>query len=236
MEAVPTALITGCGQGLGHELCEVYCERGWSVLPLLRSPEVAARLWASAPERCHPIVADVTAVDVEARIAAALGNHPEGLDLLVNNAGNIKKVRGLSETTPEDLVTLFEVHCVGAFRCTRAALPFLLRAGRAIVVNISSRKGSIARVLAGQGTGIYSYQIAKAAQNMLSACLDVELRSRGVRVFAVHPGKLRTAVAPADADTPPRLAAERLADWLASVARHESCGLHDVMQGGLIEW
>jgi NAD(P)-dependent dehydrogenase (short-subunit alcohol dehydrogenase family) len=41
---------------------------------------------------------------------------------------------------------------------------------------------------AGRGGGIYSYQIAKCAQNMLTACMDQELRSRGIRVFAVHPG------------------------------------------------
>jgi NAD(P)-dependent dehydrogenase (short-subunit alcohol dehydrogenase family) len=233
---MPSVLITGAGRGLGRALLEVYSERGWTTFPLLRSFEVAAELETASPESCHPIVADVRADDLETRITAALGQHPAGLDVLVNNAGNIRKLRGLAQTTPEDLLDLFRVHCVGALGCTRAALPFLTRTGRGIVVNVTSRKGSIRGVLEGRGTGIYSYQIAKAAQNMLSACLDFELRETGVRVFAVHPGRLTTEVGPADADTPPRVAAVRLADWVASVDSRTACGLHDVMDDRLLDW
>ncbi len=233
---MPSILVTGAGRGFGRALCEVHRERGWTVFPLLRSFTVAAELKARDPERCHPIVADVARDDVEARIAAVLRGHTDALDLLVNNAGNIRKLRGLERAAPEDLVEAFRVHCVGAMRCTRAALPFLERSARPWVVNVSSRKGSIAGVLEGRGTGIYSYQIAKAAQNMLSACLDHELSPRGIRVLGVHPGRLLTEVGPPDADTSPDLAAARLADWLATLDRDAACGLHDVMAGSRIEW
>ncbi|MBU0754470.1 MAG: SDR family oxidoreductase [Planctomycetes bacterium] len=147
----------------------------------------------------------------------------------MNNAGNIRKHRGLLNTTVEDLEVLFSVHCVGAFRCVKSALPFLKRSGRPMVVKISSRWGSISRSVSGKGGGIYSYQIAKCAQNMLTACLDQELEKEGIRVLAVHPGKLKTQVAAADADTEPQAAAEVLAEWIERIDERTECVLHDLM-------
>jgi NAD(P)-dependent dehydrogenase (short-subunit alcohol dehydrogenase family) len=232
---VPAVLITGAGRGFGRALLEEYLERNWVVFPLVRDPGVAATLAAAAPG-CHPVVGDVGTPGVEASIATALGTHVEGLDVLVNNAGHVKKLRGLAVTAPDDVEAMVRVHCVGALRCVRAALPWLRRAPRPTVVNITSRFGSISRTAAGEFRGLYSYHIAKAAQNMLTACLDVELRGQGIRIFAVHPGRLRTAVAAADADTDPADAARALADWVEGVDRDAPCGCHDLMAGGLIEW
>jgi NAD(P)-dependent dehydrogenase (short-subunit alcohol dehydrogenase family) len=233
---MPTVLITGASKGFGRELFDVFLERGWTVFPLVRDPAIADDLKAAAWTSGHPIVADVTSPDVGNRIFKVLQAHTKSLDLLVNNAGSIKKLRRLPHLTAEDLEELFEVHCVGAFRCTLAALPFLRRAERPLVVNITSRKGSIGRTLAGEGGNVYSYKIAKCAQNMLTACLDHELRGEGIRAFAVHPGRLMTDVAAVDADTSPRDAAVKFVDWVESVDRHAVCGMHDLMDGGLIEW
>lgn len=231
---MPAVLVTGAGRGFGRALAQEYLRRGWTLYPLVRDPG-AAEKFAAVPA-CRPIVADVAADGVEEAIAAALGEHDEALDLLVNNAGSIRKLRGLAATTPADLEALFRVHCVGALRCVRAALPWLRRSAGATVVDVTSRFGSIGRTAAGEFRGIYSYQIAKAAQNMLSVCLDHELRAEGIRVFAVHPGRLRTAAGAVDADTEPAIAARRFADWVDRVGRDAPCGCHDLMGGGLIEW
>lgn len=230
---MPSILITGAGRGFGRELLEVYSGLGWTLFPLVRDPHVAAAL---AGERCHPIRADVGFPDAEEEISKVLNEHDRALDVLVNNAGHVWKRRWLPETTAEDIEDLFRVHCLGAFRCTRAALPFLKRAARPTVVNISSRFGSVSRVAGGEFRGIYSYSIAKSAQNMLTACLDRELRSEGVRVFAVHPGRLKTTAAAVDADTEPRAAAETLAKWIDTVDRDAECGLWDLMEANLIPW
>jgi NAD(P)-dependent dehydrogenase (short-subunit alcohol dehydrogenase family) len=231
---MPSVLVTGAGHGFGRELGRVFLERGWTVLPLVRAPEDMAP-WAEA-DRCFPLCADVGAADAEHAIGRALEARTSALDLLVNNAGQIHKRRWLSETVVEDVEELFRVHCAGALRCTRAALPFLRRAPRPIVVNVTSRFGSIARSAAGEFRGIYSYSIAKCAQNMLTVCLDQELRKEGIRVFAVHPGRLRTAAAAVDADTEPRVAAARLADWLDAIDRDADCFLYDLMGGGVLPW
>lgn len=232
--AMPSVLVTGASRGFGREILDVYRGRGWTLFPLVRDPEVAKAL--AEADRCHPICGDVGEAAVEEAIRDVLQARASALDLLVNNAGQIRKLRWLKETKAEDIEDLFRVHCLGAFRCTRAALPFLRRAPRPTVVNVTSRFGSIAGAVAGEFRGIYSYSIAKSAQNMLTACLDRELRPEGIRVLAVHPGRLRTDVAAADADTDPRAAAERLAEWLDSLDRDADCRLHDPTGGGVLPW
>lgn len=231
---MPSVLITGASGGFGRELVDVFRLAGWTVFPLVRDRE-AATLWQSL-DHCHAICGDVGVPDVESAIAEALGAHGDALDLLINNAGDVKKLRWLPATSPEDIEELVRVHCVGAFRCTRAALPFLRKGADPAVVNITSRFGSVARVAAGEFRGIYSYSIAKSAQNMLTACLDQELRKEGIRVFAVHPGRLKTAAGAVDADTDPRLAAERLLQWVQSVDRNTECALYDLMSREVIPW
>ncbi len=232
---MPSLLVTGAGRGFGRELFEVFSERGWTVFPLVRDAAVATGLASGRGPACRPIVADVTSDAVEGAIAEALARDGGPLDLLVNNAGSIEKAYGLDDTTPAALEESFRVHCVGALRCVKAALPFLRRAQLPTVVDVTSRWGSIAGAVTGR-SGVYAYQIAKAAQNMLSACLDRELRPQGVRVFALHPGRLLTSVAASDADVQPRDAALRFAEWGTSVDREAPCGIHDLLGGGLIPW
>jgi NAD(P)-dependent dehydrogenase (short-subunit alcohol dehydrogenase family) len=233
---VPSVLVTGASRGFGRELADEYGRRGWTVFALVRKPK-AVRLWdQDAAGWCHPICADVGLASVEKAIGTTLAARGDALDLLINNAGEVRKRRWLAETTSEDIEDLFRVHCLGAFRCTRAALPFLRRGRNPTVVNITSRFGSMGRMTGGGFRGVYSYSIAKCAQNMLTACLDQELRQEGLRVLAVHPGQLRTSVAAADADTEPHVAAVKLADWLESLGRDVPCGLHDLMAGSVIPW
>jgi hypothetical protein len=63
-----------------------------------------------------------------------------------------------------------------------------------------------------------------------------EFRPRGIRVFAVHPGHLKTAAAPPDADTLPEIAAERLADWIEKIDQNAPCALSDRLSGTVLPW
>jgi NAD(P)-dependent dehydrogenase (short-subunit alcohol dehydrogenase family) len=231
-----TVLITGAGRGFGRALLDAFADREWCVFPLVRESRVADEL-ASSYERCRPIIGDVSADEVHERISQTLTEHTESLDLLVNNAGNIVKTPGVLGMTPAELAEHFQVHCVGAFRCVKAASPFLARADRPLVVNVSSRRGTFSFTQAEQVVGrAYAYRIAKCAQNLLTLCLDQELRESGIRVFAVHPGRLRTEVAPPDADTEPHQAAAALVTWVESIDRSAPSRLFDLMGQTTLDW
>jgi NAD(P)-dependent dehydrogenase (short-subunit alcohol dehydrogenase family) len=233
---VPSVLITGAGQGLGRELVRVYAANGWTTFPLVRKPEDVRQLAADHSPDCFPIVGDVGEDAVEKSIADALEAHSESLDVLINNAGNIKKERGLLRAEASDMLDHFNVHCIGALRCSRACLPFLRKAPRPVIVNITSRRGSISRTPFIDGGLIYAYKIAKAAQNMLTACLSEELRADKIRVFAIHPGGLKTSVAPPDADVEPSDAALRLSHWIDDADDTLDCACYDLTTGEIIDW
>ncbi len=185
---------------------------------------------------CHAIVGDVTTDSIEKEMSDSLARYTDSLDLLINNAGNIRKVRGIENATPRELIEHFNVHCAGAARCVRAALPFLKKSPKAAIVNISSRFSSISLVLDWERDYVYAYSIAKCAQNMLTACLHQELKKFNIKVLAVHPGRLKTVNAPPDADTEPRQAAERLYEWLGTLPDNPECQLYDIMGRKIIEW
>lgn len=192
--------------------------RGYRVHGLVRTPQAAATLCA----RCAaalPIIGDVARPQVIAAIQDALARRGDGLNLLINNAGTGASIRTLQDGVEEEIAAHVNVHCLGALRVSRAALPLLRRAEPALIVNLSSRFGSPRRAAAGlfQGRALsYAYPIAKAAQNMLTLRMAEELRASHVRVCAVHPGQVQTASGSTDALTIPAEGAVRFLDWLES--------------------
>jgi NAD(P)-dependent dehydrogenase (short-subunit alcohol dehydrogenase family) len=115
-------------------------------------------------------------------------------------------------------------------------LPNLLAAPSPLVINVSSRLGSIHDQAAGRYrdfTTSYAYRISKAAQNMATVCLATELAPR-VRVWGIHPGSLRTGMGRAGAGGDPMGAAHRLLE-LATANDVASPRLLD-LEGGEIAW
>ena len=233
---MPSILITGASRGFGRELLKLYLKNDWSVFPLIRYGDSILEIVSKFPSSCFPIEADITSDLVYSHIEKVVKKNTNSLDVLINNAGNIRKNRGFINAAENDLIDLFNVHCVGAFRCTKAALPFLQKSQNPVIINITSRWGSISRTASGQGNTIYSYNIAKCAQNMLTACLHQEFKEQNFRVFAVHPGKLLTSVAAHDADTQPEIAAAKLYDWIKNLKKNQECRLYDLMGGSTIDW
>ena len=187
-----SAPITGAGSGLGLALAVALVARGSTVLGLVRRQESAAALLAATADRAAAVQGDVTEPAIEDAIAAALARHRKPLDLLVNNAGAMAVGLHLGRALdPAEVLRLIDLHCNGALRCTRAALPALRLAERAMVVNVSSRLASLTRVSAGDFDALrisYAMRISKAALNMATICLARELAADGIAVHCVHPG------------------------------------------------
>jgi NAD(P)-dependent dehydrogenase (short-subunit alcohol dehydrogenase family) len=112
----------------------------------------------------------------------------------------------------------------------------LKKADEPVIVNISSRKGSIHKISSGEYRILFPYQIAKAAQNMLTACLNQELKDQKIKTYAIHPGNLKTDVAPPDADTEAVVAAGKLYQWINSDNKPPTHFFYSVMDDTIMEW
>ena len=175
-------LITGGESGLGLALVRAFTDAGdsVSVLSCAASPE----LDALAPDM-HADV-DVTNAAAVYRAAAAMGDAP--IDVLINNAG-IMIEDDIDSLDVAAVRLQFEVNALGPLN---VALAFRRRlSSGSKLVNISSRLGSIGDNESGDD---YGYRMSKAAQNMLTSNLAVELGKAGIIVAAAHPGIVATGM------------------------------------------
>jgi NAD(P)-dependent dehydrogenase (short-subunit alcohol dehydrogenase family) len=230
-------LITGAGRGLGFALADIFYQKGWQVFPLVRSKSGALSLKKKLGARCVPIVGDVRDLKIEQTIAKALLENTSTLDVLVNNAGIPGKGFHIQDVSTVELLNLFDVHCVGAVRCVQACLPFLQQSKQPVIVNITSRLGSITKTSNGDFTGeehSYAYRIAKAAQNMLSACLATDGHLTATHVLSVHPGRMKTSLGD---DLSPRSPDESAKALFRLVTRRKvpKSGFFDIYNG-TISW
>lgn len=188
-------LITGAGRGLGLELTRIALERGHAVVACVRDRnhpsaellELAERYLGQARIETLDIVSEA---DAE-KLAGKLREESFGLDALVNNAGVLLgRDGGIAELSMDDVRRTFEVNLFGPLAAAKHLTPLLRESesGADIVVNISSEAGSFA----GAYGGDYPYALSKTALNMFSKQLNEELKLRGIRVLAVHPGWIRT--------------------------------------------
>jgi NAD(P)-dependent dehydrogenase (short-subunit alcohol dehydrogenase family) len=175
-------LITGAESGLGLALTRVFIDAGSTVAALCR--ESSPALDALAPD-IHEGV-DVTNAAAVYRAAADMGD--KTIDVLINNAGimiedhidriDIAAVRGQ-----------FEVNALGPLSMALAFRKRFRRGSR--MVNISSRLGSMEDNDSGED---YGYRMSKAAQNMLTSNLSIDLAKEDVIVVALHPGIVATGM------------------------------------------
>ena len=194
-----SVLITGAGKGLGFALASQLFLQQYNLYLVVRKQSAKELLIKSFPQ-AKVLVCDITAQTYSEQLATWLGD--AHLDVIINNAGAGSKGNDLASATALQLQQAFNTHCVGAFSTVQSSLENLKRSSQPLIINISSRRGSMSMQAEGaaKGSGCsYSYRIGKAAQNMLSLCLADELEELGIRVAAVHPGRLLTQLAASDA-------------------------------------
>jgi NAD(P)-dependent dehydrogenase (short-subunit alcohol dehydrogenase family) len=196
----PVALVTGAARGIGLATARRFLAAGMRVALLdidrdtLAAAHAALTLEFPAEAgavRVLALPADVASeADVRAavaRIDAAFGR----LDVLVNNAG-IAVFKPIGETTRAEWQRVLDVNLTGPFLCTQACLPLLARAGgRGAVVNIASISGLRASTLR------VAYGTSKAGFIHLTKQQAAELGAMGIRVNAIAPGPVDTAMAKA---------------------------------------
>ena len=213
---MPSVLITGAAKGLGRELSRSFFHHRWSLYLIVRSAESDADLKNEFPE-AKILISDIRSAEHEGILKKWLGDC--SIDVLVNNAGVGGQGPSLETANAEQISTVFETNCVGVFSTVKGAYQSLKRAERGLVINISSRRGSLSMQAsrAAKGSGCsYSYRISKAAQNMLTLCLADDLEEVGIDVAAIHPGRLLTKMASKDAHMTPEKSAGLISDLVIS--------------------
>ncbi|HEY5950339.1 MAG TPA: SDR family oxidoreductase [Kofleriaceae bacterium] len=195
-------LVTGANRGIGLELVRQLRERGDEVEACARSPQQASELQALASDRVRIHRVDVTDVSSIRALAQSLGD--AAIDILFNVAGVYggprQSVRQMADDLElADVASTFEINAIGPLRMSVALLPQLRRGGAKKIVSLTSGMGSISDNTSG---GYYAYRMSKAALNMMTRSLAVDLASEGITAFVINPGWVQTDMGGAHAPTP----------------------------------
>jgi NAD(P)-dependent dehydrogenase (short-subunit alcohol dehydrogenase family) len=186
------ALVTGAARGIGLATVKRFLADGWRVALLDIDDETLNRTHIALP-RSDAIIAiccDVADAEGVARALAIVAERFGRLDALVNNAG-IAIFKPILDVTYEDWSRVLAVNLTGPFLCVQAAVPLMRDSGGGAIVNITSISGLRASTLR------TAYGTSKAGLAHLTQQQAVELASLGIRVNAVAPGPVDTAMAKA---------------------------------------
>lgn len=187
------ALVTGASRGLGRALAEQLAGKGARVALVAR--ETGALDDAVAAIRARGGDAHAVAGDISDKHAIhAIAGQAHGLigeiGIAIHNASTLgpTPLRLLLDTECEDLAAVLEANLVGPFRLTKVLAGAMAIRGAGTIVHISSDAAIEPYPRWG------AYGASKAAQDHLSKILAAELEGTGVRVLAVDPGEMDTAM------------------------------------------
>ena len=231
------AVITGGAQGLGLAIAQRFVEEGARVVlgdVNLEATQAAAESLGGA-DVARAVRCDVTdAGQVDALVAAAVDGFG-GLDIMVNNAG-ITRDATMRKMSEDDFDTVIAVHLKGTWNGLRAAAAVMRENKRGAIVNMSSISGKVGMV------GQTNYSAAKAGIVGMTNAASKELADLGVRVNAIQPGLIRSAMTEA---MPQRIWDSKVAevplgragepDEVANVALFLASGLSSYMTGTVLE-
>jgi NAD(P)-dependent dehydrogenase (short-subunit alcohol dehydrogenase family) len=204
------SVVTGANRGIGLALTQLLAQRGGTVLAACRKSSPAlSELGVEIVEGV-----DVTKPDSITRLVEAVGDRR--VDLLVNNAGILAWENRPLAPDYDAISRQFEVNAVGPLRVT-VALQRRLGKGSKVAM-ITSRMGSIEDNTSG---GAYGYRMSKAALNIASKSLAVDLAGAGVAVVILHPGMVKTDMIAGHGQVEPLDAAAQL------LARIDELSLND---------
>jgi NAD(P)-dependent dehydrogenase (short-subunit alcohol dehydrogenase family) len=198
------AVVTGAAGGIGRAIVQHLLAAGATVHGVDRDAAALQGLASeiestrAAPGAVHgaahliPHVVDLAnRAAADAMLSRLLGNTAGRCDILVNNAG-VSRFGSFADSHDEVVDLLLAVNFTAAFRLTRALLPALQASGRGAVINIASELA-----LVGQ-PGYVAYSATKGALLAWSRGLAVELAAHAIRVNAVCPGPVDTALLAAE--------------------------------------
>jgi 3-oxoacyl-[acyl-carrier protein] reductase len=231
-----TAVITGGAQGIGLAVAERFVAEGARVvLADLDGAAAEAAAKELGPDVATGIACDVVnGEDVERALETAVATYGS-LDIVVNNAG-ITRDATMRKMTEDQFDQVIAVHLKGCWHGTRLAAARMREQKSGAIVNISSISGKVGMV------GQTNYSAAKAGIVGLTKAAAKEMAHHGVRVNAIQPGLIRSAMTEA---MPQRIWDEKMAEIpmgragepaeIANVALFYASSLSSYMTGTVAE-
>lgn len=184
------ALVTGATSGIGRETARQFAAAGAKVVAAGRRQAEGASLVdeiKSAGGEALFVQTDVAQEDQVKRLVDEAVAHYGGLDVAFNNAG-VEQGAPLTEFDADEYRRVFDINVLGVFLSLKYEIPAMLAAGKGAIVNTSSILGRIGM----PGSGIYI--ASKHAVEGITKAAAMEYAEAGIRVNAVAPGAIETAM------------------------------------------
>jgi NAD(P)-dependent dehydrogenase (short-subunit alcohol dehydrogenase family) len=193
-----SAFITGGNRGIGLGFTKYLLDEGVMVFAGMRDTSSLD----IEHKNLHKVEIDVSDDDSIKRAFADVKDHVDSLTYLINNAGlnkssatngNKQLVTELNHLDRESMLKMFDVNSVSPMLVLKECMQ-LLNDDPSYVINISSDRASFHDEYV-NSDGNYGYRVSKIALNMLTFCSLYDL-PENVRIFAVHPGNIKTDMNP----------------------------------------
>lgn len=224
-----TAVVTGAASGNGRGIAQAFGEHGADVV--VADIREDPRLGGTPTHEWIKEETDASATFVECDVtdpeqsenAVETAEEFGGIDVMVNNAGVIQTIDFL-DMNEEDYHDLMEVNTKGVFFGAQAAAKRMVENGSGCIINISSIEGM-------RGLGIHPiYDVSKGGVKLLTYMMADALGGTGVRVNAIHPGLIDTAMTEED---DPIIGTDREEQYLQQIPRGRIGKPEDVGKGAV---
>lgn len=230
-------LLTGSNRGIGLELAKQLAAQGHRVFATCRTPAQSEELQQLAAQhngQLTVIALDVTDPASIEEAYTTLSKQTDTLDGLINSAGILNDGDSIETLQTEVMMQNFAVNTIAPAMIVQRFLGLLKRGTAPLVVNLSSSFASIG-LKSEEMPARYSYSMSKAALNMLSKTMAIELKPHGIAVIALHPGWVRTDLGGPDARLTPSESVEGILQVIENVSLDDS-GKYLTWRGSEIPW
>jgi NAD(P)-dependent dehydrogenase (short-subunit alcohol dehydrogenase family) len=181
------AIVTGGGSGLGFAIAQKFTDNGITTIIAGRDKEKLDKAKEQLGELCYAMPCDVSDLKTIPAFVQNVLTQFGQIDILVNNAG-INQKKEFTEVTDEEFQNIITTNVTAVFTMSREVVKHMLEKKSGCIINISSMAAQygLPKVIA--------YSASKTAIDGMTRAMAVELSPNGIRVNAIAPGFIYSAM------------------------------------------